>query len=108
MINLSSGINAYSTTDQISRPPVENQAPPATEQKDAQSNGFVTDRTDLSAKALALSKSVSAAGSTSEQGEVKASESGETQEEPATSLPPQAQYGRQFSRQSSPSINIRV
>ena len=28
MINLSSGINAYSTTDQISRPPVENQAPP--------------------------------------------------------------------------------
>ncbi len=108
MITLSSGINAYSTTDQISRPPVENQAPPATEQKDNQSNGFITDRTDLSAKALALSKSVSPAGSTSEQGEMKSSEPGETQEEPASSLPPPAQYGLQASRQSSPSINIRV
>ena len=108
MITLSSGINAYSTTDQISRPPVENQAPPATEQQDAQSNGFITDRTDLSAKALALSKSVPPAGSSSEQGEVKASEQGETQEEPASSVSLQAQYGQQSSRQSSPSINIRV
>lgn len=108
MITLSSGINAYSTADQISRPPVENQTPPATEQQDTQANGFVTDRTDLSAKALALSRSVPPAGSSSEQGEVKASEQGETQEEPTSSLPPQAQYGQQSSQQSSLSINIRV
>ena len=104
MINLSSGINAYSTTDQISRPPVENQAPPATEQQDSQSNGFVTDRTDLSAKALSLSRSAPPVGSSSEQGEVKTSEQGETQEEQAASVPAQAQS----SQQSSPSINIRV
>ena len=108
MINLSSGINAYSTTDQISRPPVENQAPPATEQQGSPSNGFVTDRTDISAKALSLSRSVPPAGSSSDQVEVKASEPGETQEEQVSSVPPQAQYSQQSSQQSSPSINIRV
>ena len=104
MITLSSGINAYSTADQTYRPPVENQTPPAAEQQDTQSNGFFTDRTELSAKALSLSRSVPPAGSSSEQGEVKGSEQGEIQEEPASSLPSRVQDGRQ----SSPSINIRV
>ena len=102
MIIQSNSVNAYSTTDQISQPPVEKIPASPTEQKDIQSNGFVTDRTDLSAKALALSRSVSAAGSTSEQGEAKASEQGETKEEPSL------QYQPQTNPQPSPSINIRV
>jgi hypothetical protein len=104
MIIQSNGINAYSTTDQISQPPVEKQPAPPAEQKDTQANGFVTDRTDLSAKALALSRSVQSAGSTSETGEAKASEKGETKEEPAPSPPPRPQSNQQ----SPPAINIRV
>jgi hypothetical protein len=101
MIIQSNGINAYSTTDQISQPPVEKQPAPPAEQKDTQANGFITDRTDISTKALALSRSVPAAGSTSESGEAKASEKAEKKEE---SAPPQPRSNRQ----SSPSINIRV
>jgi hypothetical protein len=105
MIIQSNGINnAYSTTDQISQPPVGKLPTPPTEQKDNQANGFIADRTDLSAKALALSRSVPAAGSTSESGETKASEKGETTEEPAAAPPPQAQN----TPQSAASINIRV
>jgi hypothetical protein len=104
MIIQPTGIAAYSTNDQIFQPPAEKQPAPPAEQKDAQSNGFITDRTDISAKALALSRSVPAAGSTVETGESQASEKGETKEEPAPSRPPQPQTNRQ----SSPAINIRV
>ena len=102
MIIQSNGINTYGTTDQISQPPVGKLPTPPTEQKDNQANGFITDRTDLSAKSLALSRSVSSVGSTSESGETKASEKGETKEEPVAAPPPQAQT------QSASSINIRV
>ena len=105
MIVQSSGPNTYGTTDQVSRPPVEKLPAPPTEQKDTQQNGLVTDRTDISAKALALSRSVQSVGSSSEQGETKASETGETKEEPAQTSPPAPQKN---TRQSLPSINIRV
>ena len=104
MIIQSNGINADGTTDQISQPPVGKLPTPPTEQKDNQANGFITDRTDLSAKSLALSRSVSSVGSTSESGETKASEKGETKEEPVAAPPSQAQN----SLPSASSINIRV
>ena len=104
MIIQSNRIDAYNTTDQISQPPVEKQPAPSAEQKDTQANGFIADRTDFSTKALALSRSVPAAGSTSETGEAKTSEKAENKEEPAPVPPPQPRSNRQ----SSPSINIRV
>ena len=100
----SNGINAYSTTDQISHPPAEKLPAPPTELKSAEGIGFITDRTDLSAQALALSKSVQSAGISSEPGETRASEKGETKEEPTPSPSPQIQTNQQ----SSLSINIRV
>lgn len=96
MIIPSTGIAAYSTTDQISRPPAEKLPVQPTEQRDAEGSGSPTDRAELSAEALALSRNIRSAGTASEQGE--------TREEPAQSPPPKPRNSQQFPRP----IDIRV
>jgi hypothetical protein len=96
MIVQSYGIGAYSSTDPMPRPAAEKQPFQSTDKRDAEGSGFYADRTDLSAEALALSKSIRSAGAASEQGE--------TREESTPSPPPQTLN----TPQSPPSINIRV
>ena len=93
MISPASGISAYSTVEQISRPPIEQQPALPTEQKDAQGSGSVADKADISAAALALSKNVQSAGASSEQRKTH---------EGQPAAPQQAK------QQSAPSIDIRV
>ncbi|MDR3628802.1 MAG: hypothetical protein P4L42_00550 [Desulfocapsaceae bacterium] len=67
MITSSNGLQTYGSSEQVLPPPEEKIATTATAEKDARSNGFITDKTELSARALALSRNIPAAGSASEQ-----------------------------------------
>ncbi len=102
MISQTGGISAYTTIDQIPRPQQQTQTvggQPA--QNPDQTGGSVSDNTNLSDRALALSKNVQQTGTSAEQQETRASEQGETREE---NTPTQ-----QASPQQSPhSIDIRV
>ncbi len=109
MIGQTSGVSAYNAIDQLTRP--QAQAPPTvpTEQT-SQGGSTVADKTDISAKALALAQTLQQPGTTAEQQETRTSEQGETQEEQATPPPPppQQQPQAQGQQQTTPSINIRV
>ncbi len=101
MISQTSGATTYSTIDQLPRPAAEKPPAATAEPKDTVGGGStVADKTDISAKALALSKTIQQPGASSEQQETRASEQGETTEE---TQPPQP-----TPQQPSPSINIRV
>jgi|GEM_PF-627409 len=91
-----SGLNTYGSSGQISPPPPEvNNSPARTSEKDDQGNGSITDRAELSAQALALSRNLSAAGSLSEQDQLKEGPLPPSQYKPGNGLP-------------SSSINIHV
>jgi hypothetical protein len=94
IIQQSNGQNTYGPSGQASAIPEEKTPHAATAEKNAQSNGFITDRTELSAQALALSRSVPGATSPEE-------EQGQTKGQP----PGQYNAG---SGKSSSSINIHV
>lgn len=110
MIGQTSGVSAYSVIDQLTRP--QAQTPPGvpTEQNNQSGSSTVADKTDISAKALALAQTLQQPGTTAEQQETRASEQGETQEEQAAPSPPpsQQQPQAQGQQKTTPSINIRV
>jgi hypothetical protein len=111
MISQTSGVTAYNTIDQLTKPQGST-PPPVPAEQNNQGGSTVADKTDISAKALALSKTLQQPGATAEQQEPKAAEQGETREEAAgLQAPPQQpppQQQQQVQQQSSPSINIRV
>ena len=91
-----SGLNTYGSSGQISPPPPEvNSNPARASEKDDQGNGSITDRAELSDQALALSRNLSAAGSSSEQDQLKEGPLPPSQYQPGNGLP-------------SSSINIHV
>jgi len=105
MISQTSGVTAYNAVDQLTRPQQGQTPPPVPSEQNTQGGSTVADKTDISAKALALSKTLQQPGAAAEQQEPKAAEQGETREEAAA---PQAPPPQQNQQQSSPSINIRV
>ena len=79
MISPTGGASAYNVIDQLSHPQ-QSEIPLAvpTDQNGAQSGGNAADKTDLSAQALALAKTIQQPGSPTEQQATHASGQGKT------------------------------